>query len=400
MRIALFAVSDPNHFTGVLAVARSLLETGSSVRIWTDRRFAEKITAAGIEFGDLFETGTIDGADPLSIPRPARIVTFSVQHCEAVARTVGAWRPDLVFVEGFALIGQLVAEQLSRPWILINSGHLPNGLALRKLMQKEFPGQISDQCMQAVARLKTEFGHQDASPYSYISSPSRWMNLHLEPPQWLLSNFDGLSRQTECFGSHLSVAEETPRSPPRSGSNFRIYAAFGTIVWRYWTDRTLNVLAALVEAVGRLPSLSLTIGLGGATLGDSAMKRLSGERVKLLPFADQLDELRSSDLFVTHNGLNSTHEAALLQVPMICCPFVGDEPDLARLCVEFGIADRIADRVIDGNVALTAEYFAEKLSTAMAEREAMTENLSRVRKWEIETVSRRKLVLESILSRF
>jgi hypothetical protein len=36
----------------------------------------------------------------------------------------------------------------------------------------------------------------------------------------------------------------------------------------------------------------------------------------------------------------------------------------------------------------------------MAEREAMIENLSRVHKWEIETISRRKLTLESILRRF
>jgi UDP-N-acetylglucosamine:LPS N-acetylglucosamine transferase len=149
-----------------------------------------------------------------------------------------------------------------------------------------------------------------------------------------------------------------------------------------------------------LPSISLTIGLGGAAIGYDDIKRLSRECVKILPYADQINELRSHDLFVTHNGLNSTHEAVMLQVPMMSCPFVGDQPDLARLCVDFGISHRIADKAIHANVALTAEYFMDKISTAIAERGVMIENLSRVHKWEIETISRRKLILESILCRF
>ena len=323
-----------------------------------------------------------------------------MRHCEALTRTVSDWRPDLVFVEGFALIGQLIAQRLSRPWILINSGHLPNGPALRKLMRAEFPERISDECLRAVERLKTEFGHEDASPYSYISLPSPWMNIHLEPPEWLISDFDGLPRQIECFGSHLSVLEKPTETSPPNRSHFGIYAAFGTIVWRYWTEEALRMLEALADAVEQLPSNSLTIGLGGAAIGYDDIKRLSRERVKILPYADQINELRSHDLFVTHNGLNSTHEAVMLQVPMISCPFVGDQPDLARLCVDFGISHRVADEAIHPNVALTAEYFMDTISTAMAERGVMIANLSRVHKWEIETISRRKLILESILCRF
>ena len=69
MRIACFATSDANHFIGVFAVASGLIEIGACVRIWTDKRFRRQIMAAGIEFGDLLESGTIDDADPLSIPR-------------------------------------------------------------------------------------------------------------------------------------------------------------------------------------------------------------------------------------------------------------------------------------------------------------------------------------------
>ncbi len=272
IRVAVFAATETSHFTGVLAIARELVDIGAMVRLWTDNRFRGQIMAAGIEFGDLFEHGTIDEADPSSFPRVARIVTFSVQNCEAIARTVADWRSDVIFVEGHTLIGQLIAQRLSRPWVLINAGHLPNGPALRKLLLKEFPTVTSERCMKAVQRLKTEFGHEDASPTSYISLPSPWMNIHLEPPQWLISGFDDQPRQVECFGSHLPILQMPAKTDSANRSDFRIYAAFGTIVWRYWTNEALSFLEPLADAVERL-SYSLTIGLGGAVLSDDDMKR-------------------------------------------------------------------------------------------------------------------------------
>ncbi len=85
---------------------------------------------------------------------------------------------------------------------------------------------------------------------------------------------------------------------------------------------------------------------------------------------------------------------------MISCPFVNDEPDLARLCVEFGISRRVTDKAVGRNAPLTADYFVEEISTVRANREAMSANLSKAYQWEIETISRRKPMLESILRRF
>ena len=53
---------------------------------------------------------------------------------------------------------------------------------------------------------------------------------------------------------------------------------------------------------------------------------------------DQWAVLGETDLFVTHHGLNSTHEAIFNRVPMLSYPFFWDQPGLAAKCQAFGIA--------------------------------------------------------------
>ena len=52
-----------------------------------------------------------------------------------------------------------------------------------------------------------------------------------------------------------------------------------------------------------------------------------------------------ADMFVTHNGLNSTHEAIFHRVPMISYPFFWDQPDMAEKCRKFGLAVPLAEGV-------------------------------------------------------
>jgi len=60
--------------------------------------------------------------------------------------------------------------------------------------------------------------------------------------------------------------------------------------------------------------------------------------VRVVEYADQWEALRESDVFITHHGLNSTHEAVFNRVPMISYPFFGDQPALAAKCRRFGSA--------------------------------------------------------------
>src|SRR5262249_60501760 len=99
----------------------------------------------------------------------------------------------------------------------------------------------------------------------------------------------------------------------------------------------LDALRVIVTACADL-DVDLVIGLGGYNLDVENRASLHGPNVRLIEYADQWAALRDADMFITHHGLNSTHEAIFHEVPMISYPLFSDQPALARRCQELGLA--------------------------------------------------------------
>jgi hypothetical protein len=74
---------------------------------------------------------------------------------------------------------------------------------------------------------------------------------------------------------------------------------------------------------------------------------------------DQQEVLSRADVFVTHGGSNSFHEALLFKVPMVVAPFFGDQVLAGKRVEELGVGiDLVADGSVDKNGSkqfLTAE---------------------------------------------
>ncbi|HEX6967415.1 MAG TPA: glycosyltransferase [Micromonosporaceae bacterium] len=54
-------------------------------------------------------------------------------------------------------------------------------------------------------------------------------------------------------------------------------------------------------------------------------------------YVDQQWALSKADVFVTHGGSNSFHEALLSRVPMVVTPFFGDQPSVAERVEQLGV---------------------------------------------------------------
>jgi UDP:flavonoid glycosyltransferase YjiC (YdhE family) len=57
---------------------------------------------------------------------------------------------------------------------------------------------------------------------------------------------------------------------------------------------------------------------------------------------DQQHMLSAADVFITHGGSNSLHEAILSQVPLVVAPFFGDQMLIGRRVQELGIGIALA----------------------------------------------------------
>lgn len=395
-RIACFAMSDRDHFGGLLLVITELVQAGGEVSVWTDRKFKAEVEAAGAAFADLFDGLSLDEVDDRSRPLPSRSVTFAAARAKDMAAAVAAWGAELVVYDSFALIGELVARQLQLPWIPVSAGHAIKGPDYRARLAVDPRVDIDERCWQAVGRLQEEFGLVNASPFSYVYDPSPWLNVSLEPREWLRSSERQWFEPVVFFGSlRRHLLEEDVRR--EIGSQTKIYAGFGTIVWRYWTAEAAAIFVTLAEAVATLPDVSLTIGLGGADLPAASIDSLRRHGAKVLSFADQWRELRSADLFVTHQGAGSTHEAVAALVPMLSLPFFWDQPALARRCEELGLAVRLGSQP-GPQARPSVGDIRQGILTVLAERTRMQQRLLEARQWEEYAVSDRRRLAAQILS--
>jgi UDP:flavonoid glycosyltransferase YjiC (YdhE family) len=169
-----------------------------------------------------------------------------------------------------------------------------------------------------------------------------------------------------------------------------VYISFGTVVWRYYAADAMRALAALAEWFGRQPMTKVIISLGGTAVEAAQRAALTRPNVAVEPLVDQWAVLAQSDCFITHQGLNSTHEAIHHRVPMISYPFFWDQPALAEKCRRFGLAIPLSDQprgpVTERDVEVAWQQF-------LAHRNRMGAALTEAREWERAVVAARPAAL-------
>jgi UDP:flavonoid glycosyltransferase YjiC (YdhE family) len=392
-----FCMPQRGHFSRLRPLISGLAGAGVPTYVFSDPIFREHVERAGGRFVDLFAGRPIEGADATSIPMPCRYVSFAGHYAEDVSQEVAALRPAIVVHDTFALIATVVANHLALPRVNVCAGHnyvpapTPEALRLPRVS-------ISDECWRAVRVLRERHGLSEVTPFSYVSALSPDLNVYCEPPEFLRPEERAPFEPVAFFGS-LSIKDiggETISSSlfgADCGSRLRIYASFGTVVWRYYEAEALRALEVLSEAVSDMEGAValVSLGDGGPT---KHMARLARRNVRVESYADQWKALREASVYLTHQGLNSTHEAIFQETPMISYPFFADQPSLAARCQELGLAVPLVE-VLRGPVG--AGEVRSALARVATEREAMRARLAEARRWELETIRGRRAVIERIV---
>jgi UDP:flavonoid glycosyltransferase YjiC (YdhE family) len=259
---------------------------------------------------------------------------------------------------------------------------------------------IAPACHAAVERLRTVHGLADATPFAYVDGRSTTLNIYCEPPEFLAAAEREVFEPIMFFGSLPSIEhiEAPPRNqlpayfPPGSAGR-RVYISFGTVVWRYYEAEALAAMSALADAVAAQPRLSALISFGGAMAADAHAGGIVRHNVRVEKRVNQWAALGEADTFVTHHGLNSTHEAIYNRVPMLSYPFFWDQPGLAAKCQDFGIARALADRP---RGAITVASASRALEEVEARRPEFAARLEQVRQRELAVMASRPQVLDRL----
>jgi MGT family glycosyltransferase len=392
-----FCMPEQGHFKRLLPLISGLAGAGLTTHVFTDLRYREAVERAGGRFADVFAGRPLEAADAKSLPVPCRYVSFAAHYAESVLSEVAALRPALVVHDTFAVIGVVVATHLKLPRVAVCSGHNAAPGPTLEALRRDPRANVSDECWRAVALLRERHGMPDASPYSYATGLSSDLNVYCEPPEFLRPDEREAFEPIAFFGSLAAGApgeEATAESlfGEDSGHKLRVYASFGTVVWRYYEAAVLAALEAVADAVASLDSAVAIVSLGGRGTPEHAAL-LTRRSVRVEPYVEQLRVLREASVFVTHHGLNSTHEAIYQRTPMISYPFFGDQPGLAKRCQELGLAIPLADAP---RAPVSPEAVRSAFARIASQRTAIQARFETARGWELAAIRARGAVIQRI----
>jgi UDP:flavonoid glycosyltransferase YjiC (YdhE family) len=394
--VAVFSMPDRSHFQRLRPLVAALAADGVPVSVFTDQRFQSDVELAGATFVDLFAKYPLESADDQSMPMPSRLVTYAGVYADQIADDLRAVGPALVIHDTFAVAGWVAADLVGVPRVNVCSGHNVVPARFLRLLDTDPRVRLSPRCLAAVDRLRNGLGVRDASPFSYVAGLSRDLNIYAEPPEFLRPEDRRPFEPLAFFGSIVDQARHvTDESlfPLSGGRGVKIYVCFGTVIWRYFTAQALHALRALADWFAAVPEADVLISLGGAKVSSEEIAALERRNVRVEPSVDQWDVLAQCDLFVTHQGLNSTHEAIFHRVPMISYPFFWDQPELAARCHGFGIALRLGDTprgdISSSDVGAVWARFER-------ERPTMCGAIEVARQWELAVIADRPNVIARV----
>lgn len=385
------------HAERLLPIVQGLSRRGIDVHVMTRADAGEFVKGAGGVFWDLYQKYPVDAADRVSEPFPIRLVSFAAAYLEPLTLEIAALRPRLIIYDSFMVVAPLIARRLDIPSIGVRAGHGQEPARAVDAMRADPRVRVSAACEAAVAKLRASEGFPGASPFSYLQGVSPYLNLSPEPPAFLDDESRRAFQPLAFFGALApDLRDSRSRARPFAGSarKPRIYVSFGGVIWRYYADVALAALGVITDVFAR-GDADVIISLGNHHVGEAQRRRLERTNVRVHTWVDQWGALLDADLFVTHHGLNSTHEAVFHQVPMLSYPFFSDQASMAETCQRLGLATPLADRP---RAPLDPQTVHRRLEMIASKRGDFDARLAEARTWELETIAGRDAVLERMLA--
>jgi MGT family glycosyltransferase len=384
---------ERGHVSPAVAFGRELVMAGAKVHAFSTQQFSTLFRAADIEFHDLYEKRPIDEADASSIPVPCRYVTFAATFGDSLSESIGRLRPDIIVYESFAVVALVVSRKLGIPAVSIIASHnMPPGQTIAEL-ERDPRVDVSQACRDAVEQLQSKYGIADASPFSYANALSPLLNVIPEPEQFYLSDETTPFAPCVFFGcidiNDRERASHFPGGPSQSRAN-NIYACFGTVASRYYQPAIVAAIKAIADAARQHPEMLFTISLGGYQINEIHVP----SNVRILPFVDQWEILQQSEVYITHHGMNSTHEAVYLKTPMISYPLLYDQPKLALRCQQLGLAVPLVKEL---RAKFEAADLINSILDVRRDRAAMIDRLETAHHWELQAVEKRGDAVQQVL---
>jgi hypothetical protein len=178
-RAAIFCMPERGHLQRLLPLVAGLVRRGVDAVVFTHTAFRAPVERVGGRMVDLFECHPLDAADATSRPVPCRYVSFAAHYAAPLIDEMRRLKPSVIVYDTFAVIGFVLGRQLGIPYINVCAGHNMSPANAIASLEHDRRAILSDAFHRAIDTLRDRWGILDASPFSYFTGLSPFLNISL-----------------------------------------------------------------------------------------------------------------------------------------------------------------------------------------------------------------------------
>ncbi len=316
-KIAVINIPAHGHINPTLPVVRDLVQNGHDVLYYSSEEFREKISKTGVEFRPY--PNRIPTSKDIS-ERMKRMIDASLMMIEMSENLTG-WmlnemsqeQPDLIIYDMTCKWAYIASRTLDIPAICSITTFV-----LKASRSKIPKSQMLHHIWTSIPKLPRlikwrrtmvrQFGKENVGGLTEYSD----CNIVFTSKQFHPEN-DFLDERFKFVGPSI---DESTRDPAQSfqltGEGQQVYISLGTI-----NNLNADFYRTAFEAFDDYPA-QFILSVGRNT--DVSALQPIPENFTVYPYVPQLQVLQQVDVFITHGGMNSTHEGLYYGVPEIVIP--------------------------------------------------------------------------------
>ncbi|PEU97959.1 UDP-glucosyltransferase [Bacillus cereus] len=345
------------HVNPTLSLVKAFTKRGDYVHYITTEHFKDRIEDLGATVythPDLLKEISIDSETPdglssffrVHVQTSLYILQITKQLCENI-------NFDFVIYDIFGA-GELVKEYLQIPGIVSSPIFLIPTEFLETLPfypNAEMPFQPDEISEQLLYRIEHEFGVKPKNNLQFMHNKGDITLVYTS--RYFQPNSDSFGENNIFIGPSISKRKTNVEFPLESLKDKNvIYISMGTLL-----EGLEPFFNTCIDAFSDFDGLVI-MAIGDRN--DRSKIKKAPDNFIIASYVPQSEILSEADVFITHGGMNSVHDAIHFNVPFVIIPHDKDQPMIAQRLTELEAANRLLKEHV--NVQTLREAVTDVLS--------------------------------------
>ena len=343
--IMFFCIPAYGHHNQTIAVVKELVKRGNRIRYYSFHEFQDKIESTGAEFisCDAYlpevSEDVVSGSSTMSTTEMTIVDLKTTAKMDGFLKEqVEAFKPDVIVSDSVCFWGKLTARKYKIPLVVSTTTFAFNKHS-SQYMKSSF-AEIMD-LIKGNKRVKEELKKLEAYGYHEKSVMSLVQNdNYTDTIVYATKKYQPCS---ETFSKHYAFVGPslfTDYKPDKKHARPLVYISLGTVV-----NNKPDFYKKCIQALEK-EDVDVIISCGKVvephTLNGVA------SNVKVYQSVNQLEILSKANVFLTHNGMNSTSESLYMGTPMVLFPQINEQRAVARRARELGAGIELKEESVEG----------------------------------------------------